>query len=75
MRHQSLRLGLKPAVTQIGDVVAGGERRLLAGDDHAAGIELTQGGGEPVEDRVVERAALAGVGDGQPRHAGRGLVD
>ena len=57
------------------DVVAGRERRLLAGDHHAACIERAHQAREAVEDPVIERASLCRVGDRQPYDPGRGLVD
>ena len=81
-RHERMRdepLGLvgehRDGLPQRADVIPGRERGPLAGDDHAAGVELGQGRCEPVEDRVVERAALVGVGNRQPRDARGRLVD
>jgi hypothetical protein len=45
-----------------------------AGDDHAARIGVAQRGGDPVEDRVVQRVALLGIRDRQPEDAVRRLV-
>src|SRR5690606_23425699 len=60
---------------QRGDVVAGAERAPLAAQHDAARVERGEGGGQRVEQRAVERAALGGVGDRQPRDARRRLGD
>src|SRR5690242_1086323 len=75
MGDELLRLVREYRLRQVPDVVAGREDAALAGDDHAAGVQPRQRGGEAVEDRVIERAALARIGDGQPRYPGKGLVD
>src|SRR5437016_10965339 len=61
VRNELLRLLGENAAWQVTDVVAGGERVLLAGHDHAPGLECREGGREAVEDGVIERAALAGI--------------
>ena len=79
VRDEALRLLGKDLIGNVADVVAGREHSLGAGDDHAARldavVELLHRGRDRVEDVVVERVALAGVADLEPRDSLRGPVE
>ncbi len=72
MRHEALGLFLEAPVGDLPDLVPGGEHPVCAGHDHAARLGARGRGGElgerrddRVEDGMVERVALGGVGDRQ----------
>ena len=78
VRHEALRLLREDVVVEVADVVARGEHPLRAGEDERADlapgagglpVRVADGRGDAVEDRVVERVALARVGDRQPQDA------
>jgi hypothetical protein len=73
VREQLRRLLGKTLGAQVADVVPGGEDGPGPGDDDAAGVELRQRRGEAFEDRPVERVALGGVVDRDPRNAPAGV--
>src|SRR3712207_3528510 len=60
---------------EVADVVAGREQAALPGQDEAAGVERRDDLGDAVQDRVVERVALALVGDRQARDVRRREVE
>jgi hypothetical protein len=75
IRHQLLGLIGEYLVAHVADVVARRERVALSGDDHAPRIERRHRGRERVEDRLVQRAAFLGMGDGQPGNVRRRFVE
>jgi hypothetical protein len=74
VRDQRLRAVGELVARQVADVVAGRERRPGRRDEQAACVEVGQRRRERVEDLVVERVALAGVVDRQPRDVIRRVV-
>ena len=80
VRDELLRTLFELLVGDLADVIARGEHPVRARQQHAARLRVERGefgqrGADGVEDGVVERVALGGVGDRQAHHPLRRLVD
>ncbi len=76
LRDEPLGLLGEDVVGDVADVVARGEHPAAAREDHAARVlQRRQLAGDRVEDLVVQRVALRGVGDRKPEDAIGGSID